>query len=284
MRAGVDDRAAADRARENSDSRAPLPCCASTPSARPPSPTAASPARRVRRRRASSICRSISYSSAFCRKRNEFRFLTSAFVPSAVVAGRTHRHVGVAAQAALLHVAVVDAEPHEDRAQAAEELRGVGRRPQVGLGDDLDERHAAAVEVDVGLAIGVGKPLVQRLAGVLFHVDARDADARRRRAARSRPRRRRQRLLVLRDLIALRQVRIEVVLAREDRGLVDPCSRARAPRGSRVDRRAVQHRQRARQARDRPGRRACSAARRTPCCSRRRSSWRSAAARGSRGR
>ena len=31
-----------------------------------------------------SICRSISYSSAFCRNRNEFRFLTSAFVPSVV--------------------------------------------------------------------------------------------------------------------------------------------------------------------------------------------------------
>ena len=122
----------------------------------------------------------------------------------------------------------------------AEELRGVGGRPQVGLGDDLDERHAAAVVVDVGLAIGVGEPFVQRLAGVLFHVDARDADAcrvRRRCEARRAPPRR-QRLLVLRNLIALRQVRIEVVLAREDRRLVDRRSRAPARRGSRSRRRA----------------------------------------------
>ena len=60
-------RAAADRARESTGSRAPLPCCASNGCARPPNPTAASPARRGRRSRATSICRSISYSSAFSR-------------------------------------------------------------------------------------------------------------------------------------------------------------------------------------------------------------------------
>ena len=42
--------------------------------------------------------------------------------------------------------------------------------------DDLDERHAAAVVVDVGAAVGIGEAFVQRLAGVLFHVDARQAD------------------------------------------------------------------------------------------------------------
>ena len=106
--------------------------------------------------------------------------MTSAFVPSVVSPGRPHGDVRVAAQAALFHVAVVDAEPDEDLAQPAEELGRVGRRPQVRLGDDLDERHAAAVEVDVGLAIGVGEALVERLAGVLLHVDARDADTLRR--------------------------------------------------------------------------------------------------------
>ncbi len=138
--------------------------------------TAASPAPRGRPVSTTSICRAISYSIAFCRKRNELRFLTSALVPSVVCALRAHRHVGVAAQAALFHVAVVDAEPDEDaRAAVSKKCGGLGRRAQVRLGDDLDERHAGAVEVDVGLAIGVGKALVQRLAGVLFHVDARDA-------------------------------------------------------------------------------------------------------------
>ena len=71
----------------------------------------------------------------------------------------THRDVRVAAQAALLHVPVVDADRDEDLAHAAEGLGGVRRRSQVGLGDDLDERHAAAVEVEVrGAARSPAKP------------------------------------------------------------------------------------------------------------------------------
>jgi hypothetical protein len=66
-----------------------------------------------------------------------------------------HRDVGVAPQAALFHVPVVHADGHEDLADAAERLGGVGRRPQVGLGDDLDERHAAAVEIQVRPAGGL---------------------------------------------------------------------------------------------------------------------------------
>ena len=121
--------AAADPARGNSGSRALLPCCASPPCGRrrgiPQArllPHASAVATRA------SICRSISYSSAFCRKRNELRFFTSALVPSFVSADGTHRDVGVAAQAALFHVAVVDAERDQDRAQPAEELGGRRRR------------------------------------------------------------------------------------------------------------------------------------------------------------
>ena len=74
---------------------------------------------------------------------------------------------------------------------------------------------------------------MQRLAGVLFHVDARDADAAARpsRAGELDDAAGRERLLVLRDLIALRQVRIEVVLAREDRRLVDPAAERERRRG-----------------------------------------------------
>ena len=200
-------------------------------------------------------------------------------------ARRPHRDVGVAAQAALFHVAVVDAEPDEDLAQAAEERRGVGGRSQVGLGDDLDERHAAAVEVDVGLAIGIGEALVQRLAGVLFHVDARDADAHGAVAARARRRRR--------SRAAARTARSDSPSAGPDRS--SSCARrstsswivqpsASAARIARSTARAVQHRQRARQAETHRADVRVRRARRTRCCSRRRSSWRSAAARGSRGR
>ena len=62
--------------------------------------------------------------------------------------GRPDRHVGVAAQRALRHVDVGDAEPPERRAQQRQPLAGLLGRVDVRLGDDLDQRRAAAVEVD----------------------------------------------------------------------------------------------------------------------------------------
>jgi hypothetical protein len=50
-----------------------------------------------------------------------FRFLISRRVPSGG-AGLAHRHVGVAAEAAFLHVAVADADPGHDLVQ----LLGIG--------------------------------------------------------------------------------------------------------------------------------------------------------------
>ena len=47
------------------------------------------------------------------------------------------------------------------------------RRAHVGLGDDLQQRRAGAIQVDARLALEV---LVQRFARVLFEVRARDAD------------------------------------------------------------------------------------------------------------
>ena len=88
--------------------------------------------------------------------------------------------------------------------------------PEIRLRDDLDERHAAAVVVDIRVPSRIRKSLVQRLACVLFHVHAGDADppdaAGTRRSDEARAR---QRLVVLRDLIALGEIRIEVVLPRE---------------------------------------------------------------------
>ena len=99
-----------------------------------------------------------------------------------------------------------------------EELRRLRGRSQVRLGDDLDQRDAAAVVVDIGAAIGVGEAFVQRLPRVLLHVDAREPDPLRAAVdGNLESSAERQRPLVLRDLIALRQVRIEVVLAGEDR-------------------------------------------------------------------
>ena len=104
------------------------------------------------------------------------------------------------------------------RCKRAHQLGGVVGGAELGPGDDLDERHAGAVEIDVR-----DRAVVHVLAGVLLEVDP---DQRHRdhavggddvdRAALA------QRLVVLRDLVALRQVRIEVVLAREPRPRADP--------------------------------------------------------------
>ena len=94
-------------------------------------------------------------------------------------------------------------------------------RAQVGLRHDLHQRDAGAVEIDEAHRRVL---VVQRLAGVLLEMQPLDAD--RRSASPSVEvdddlALADDRLLVLRDLVALRQVGIEVVLAVEDRAQVD---------------------------------------------------------------
>ena len=129
-----------------------------------------------------------------------------------------HADVGVAAQVALLHVAGGDFDELQHLLHLGEVGVGFVGAAHVGLADDFDQRRAAAVQVDVGVAVGILEAVVDALAGVVFHVDARDADALVRAvhhdidaAVLG------QRLIVLRDLVALGQVGIEVVLAREAR-------------------------------------------------------------------
>ena len=132
-------------------------------------------------------------------------------------------------------------------AHAAEALGGVGRRPQIGLGDDLDERHAAAVEVEVrSRGPSPARPSCSDLPASSSMwtrvMPTRRAAPRavelERPAGRERP-------IVLGDLVALRQVGIEVVLPREDRVGVDRAAeRERRPHGE-LHGAAVQDRQRA---------------------------------------
>ena len=91
---------------------------------------------------------------------------------------------------------------------------------------------------------------MHELPRVLFDVDARDPNVVIRApviAAGAKETSCGNRLLVLRDLIALGQIRIEVILPREDRRLVDRA--AESQRGTRceVDGAAVENGQRARQ-------------------------------------
>ncbi len=89
-------------------------------------------------------------------------------------------------------------------------------RAHVGLGDDLEQRCAGAIQID---AAGMGKALMQRLAGILLEMRAGDADDLdgavvehdRKLSLLD------HRQLVLTDLITFRQIGIEIILAGEYR-------------------------------------------------------------------
>ena len=156
---------------------------------------------------------------------------------------RADADVGFAAQRALLHVAAVD----PDRPQRGAQLGQVGIRflgaVDIRFGHDLHQRRAGTVEVDVRIA-----PLVDRAAGVLFQVDAPDADLFGRpilqvdlqEAVGA------ERELILADLVALGQVRVGVVLTGKDRCLGDRAVERQPCLDRRLHRRPVDHRQGAR--------------------------------------
>src|SRR2546427_324012 len=62
-----------------------------------------------------------------------------------------HADIGVAAERAFLHIAVADAGVEHDLAERGEIGVGLLGRADVRLGNNFDERRAAAVVVDIGL-------------------------------------------------------------------------------------------------------------------------------------
>ena len=137
------------------------------------------------------------------------------------LAGAADRHVHVGAEIALLHVAVAGAEIAQDRAQLGHIGARLVRRAQVRLRHDLHQRHARAVEVDEAQG---RVQVVDRLAGILLEMQALDAHGDGLAALRhvhDHLALAHDRALVLADLVALRQVRIEVVLAVEGALQVD---------------------------------------------------------------
>ncbi len=94
-----------------------------------------------------------------------------------------------------------------------EVLAGLLGASHVGLAHDLDERHARAVEIHVAPGVAL---VVDELAGVLLHVDPRDADPLLLAVEHDvDPAVLGQRVGVLGDLVALGKVRVEVVLPGE---------------------------------------------------------------------
>ena len=166
-----------------------------------------------------------------------------------VAVGIDEVHVRLAAQVAFLHVAVRRAEERDDLAQGVDVALGLRGGGHVGLADDLEQRRAGAVEVHARLVAAL---VVGGLAGVLLEVRAADAhdlglavvavdlDA----AVEA------ERLVVLADLVALREVGIEVVLAVPLRELGDVAAQGESRADGQPDRLAVEHRQCAGQAHD----------------------------------
>jgi hypothetical protein len=170
---------------------------------------------------------------AFCTNRNELRFLSSVRVPSSV-----------ASEAPLLEIAVVHPHEHQDVPEGSHVGRRLGARADVRLAHDLDERRARAVQIDERIAAHA----VHVLARILLHVDPLDPDMA------ALPVHRdiqvpvlAERRLVLRDLIALRQIRVEVLLAGKDAPLDDSAAGRKRRTHGKLHRPRVGDGQRARQ-------------------------------------
>ena len=132
--------------------------------------------------------------------------------------GGSHRpqaDVALDPHAPRLHVGMGGADGAQQLAQRLAVGSRLGRRTEVGLGHDLHQRHARAVEVDDAEPAAAG---VLHARGVLLEVRAGDADDDLAALGRHRHRQAavaRQREGVLADLVALGQVGVEVVLALE---------------------------------------------------------------------
>ena len=97
-----------------------------------------------------------------------------------VGARRPHRDVGVGAQLALLHLGVGDPELHDRLPEELQEPARLVRRADVRRRHDLDERRAAAVEVDERVVRPADAARaaadVHGLRRVLLEVSAHDPD------------------------------------------------------------------------------------------------------------
>ncbi len=165
-----------------------------------------------------------------------------------LAAGLAHADVDVGAHRALFHISVARADVAEDRSQLPEVSSCFGGRTHVGPRHDFHQRDAAAVQIDVAHRRVL---VVHQLARVLLDVDALDADALGRRlvllvdenldlALAD------QRMIELADLIALREVGVEIILPVEPAPAVDPGVERHARPHGLPDALAVRHRKHSR--------------------------------------
>ncbi len=176
-------------------------------------------------------------------------FLTSTRVPNGSVPRGRSETLASHAELATLHVGVGGADGPQEQLELLGVAAGLLGGAEVRLGHDLHERHARAIEVDQADPLAHRPLAVDQLRGVLLEVGPGDPDRERPVGRLERePALGGERQVVLADLVALGQVRVEVVLAvpagrvrgrRLDRG---------AGREDELDRPLVHHRQGAGQA------------------------------------
>uniref|UniRef100_E6PYF8 NAD-specific glutamate dehydrogenase n=1 Tax=mine drainage metagenome TaxID=410659 RepID=E6PYF8_9ZZZZ len=172
------------------------------------------------------------------------------FFTEGLRAARHDADVGVTAKRTLFHVAVRNASVEENLLEAGEVFEGFVGGANVRLGDDLDQRRAAAVEIDVGVGERVSKSVVDALASVLFHVGAGDADALEGAVGGGRVNVTvlGDGLVELRNLVTLGRVGVKVVFAGKDGALANLAVERKASEHGEFDGLAIEHRQRAGQA------------------------------------
>jgi len=162
-----------------------------------------------------------------------------------ILAGPTDRDVHIRPQVAVLHVAVAGAQIPQDLAQFHHIGGGFLGTAQVGARDDLHQGDAGAVQIDEGQR---RVHVMDRLARVLFDMDPFDphpaGDARahldQHLALAD------QRVIELRNLIPLRQIGIEIVLAVKGRAQIDLRLQPQTGAHRLFDAEFVDHRQHAR--------------------------------------
>ena len=124
--------------------------------------------------------------------------------------------IGITAQMALLHIAGRHPYVLHGQLQFIQISDGFLGAANVGLTDDFSQRDTGAVQVHIAVTIAVAIPVVGVFSRVVLEMQTRDTDALcsclERRVQ---PAVLGQRLIELRNLVALRQIRIEVILAGE---------------------------------------------------------------------
>ena len=161
------------------------------------------------------------------------------------LSARTHADVGIATQRTFLHIAIADARVEDDFLQPGEVFVRLRGGSDIGFADNFDERDSTAIQVDGCTFTGIRKPLVQALTRVLFEMQSSDADVLSSGCGRNLDLAKLcQGLVVLRNLITLGQIGIKIILAREDRCLINAAAQRHRRQHREIYRLTIQYWQR----------------------------------------